>query len=127
MLQDDRPLGPALLRGLRRRCPRCGVGGSFAGFLAVREACPHCGQTLSHHRADDAPAWATMLVVGHLMVPVIVAARAVEGWPVWAHMTVWPALALLLSLLLLPRVKGAVIAYQWANRMHGFDEAPSGR
>lgn len=121
--ENDRPIGPALLRGARRRCPRCGEGRAFSGFLSLREACPHCGQSLSGHRADDAPAWATMLVVGHLMVPIIFAARTIEGWPDWAHMTVWPSLALAFSLLLLPRVKGVVVAYQWAHRMHGFGEA----
>jgi uncharacterized protein (DUF983 family) len=46
--------------------------------------------------------------------------------PIWLHAVVWPPLTLALSLLLLPRFKGALIAYQWALRMHGFEFAPSG-
>ena len=118
----DRSAGPALLRGLRRLCPACGGGGLFSGYLAVRDACPACGEVYAHHRADDAPAWATMLVVGHLMVPLIMTARLWAEVPVWVHSLVWPLTALAACLLILPRVKGAVVAYQWAHRMHGFGE-----
>ena len=118
----DRDLGPALFNGLRRRCPHCGEGAAFDGYLRIRDACPSCGEALHHHRADDAPAWATMLIVGHLMAPLILAARAAPDVPVWAHMTIWPLVALGLCLLLLPRVKGAVLGYQWAQRMHGFGD-----
>lgn len=116
----DRDVGPALARGLRRRCPSCGEGSLFTGYLAVKPSCPACGEALHHHRADDAPAWATMLIVGHVMVPMIFLARELPDVPVWAHSLFWPLVALGLSLLLLPRVKGAVVGYQWAVRMHGF-------
>lgn len=118
----ERPSGPAMLRGLRRRCPNCGQGALFTGYLAVRPECADCGEPYHHHRADDAPAWATMLIVGHLMVPLILAARAMEDTPVWVHMTVWPVVALALCLLMLPRIKGAVVGWQWAKRMHGFGD-----
>ncbi|MGF1660175.1 MAG: DUF983 domain-containing protein [Rubrimonas sp.] len=117
-----RDLGPALIAGLRRRCPGCGEGPAFEGYLRIRDACPACGEALRHHRADDAPAWATMLIVGHLMAPLILAARTALDVPVWVHMTLWPLVALGLCLLLLPRVKGAVLGYQWAQRMHGFSD-----
>jgi uncharacterized protein (DUF983 family) len=118
----ERPLGPALANGLRRRCPACGSGSLFEGYLSVRRACPDCDEALHHHRADDAPAWATMLVVGHLMVPVILAARGWIALPTWAHMALWPAVALGLCLGLLPRIKGAIVGWQWAQRMHGFGD-----
>jgi uncharacterized protein (DUF983 family) len=116
----ERPLGPALSNGLRRRCPACGTGALFDGYLAVRPSCPSCGEALHHHRADDAPAWATMLVVGHVMVPIILGARGWLALPTWAHSLLWPAVALGLCLLLLPRIKGAIVGWQWAQRMHGF-------
>jgi uncharacterized protein (DUF983 family) len=117
-----RDAGPALSRGFLRLCPSCGDGRLFSGYLAVNDSCPACGEILAHHRADDAPAWATMLLVGHLMVPIIMAARLWPGIPVWVHSLVWPLVALGLCLALLPRIKGAVIGYQWAHRMHGFGE-----
>lgn len=118
----ERPLGPALSNGLRRRCPACGTGSLFEGYLSVRSACPSCGEALHHHRADDAPAWATMLVVGHLMVPVIMVARGWLAMPTWGHSLLWPLVALGLCLALLPRIKGAIVGWQWAQRMHGFGD-----
>jgi uncharacterized protein (DUF983 family) len=125
---SERDLGPAVMNGVRGRCPHCGTGRLYGRFLAVEPRCADCGEALHHHRADDAPAWATMLLVGHLMIPLIMALRTVEGLPVLFHSLFWPAVAGGLCVLLLPRVKGAVIAYQWAHRMHGFGEpdAPRG-
>ena len=44
--------------------PACGEGPLMAGYLTVRDACPACGTELHHHRADDGPAWATILIAG---------------------------------------------------------------
>ncbi|MEN6544308.1 DUF983 domain-containing protein, partial [Parvibaculum sp.] len=84
------------------------------------DECPHCGEALHHHRADDAPPYFTMLIVGHIIVPIILAVEVEYGPPVWIQMTIWPLLTAALSLLLLPRIKGAVVGLQWAQRMHGF-------
>jgi len=61
---DQRLTKPAMLRGWKRRCPNCGTGPLFKGYLAVRDDCAVCGQELHHHRADDGPAYLTILVVG---------------------------------------------------------------
>jgi hypothetical protein len=61
---EERPLKPALLRGWRCRCPNCGAGPMMRGYLKVRDACPVCQQELFHHRADDGPAYLTILIVG---------------------------------------------------------------
>jgi uncharacterized protein (DUF983 family) len=93
------------------------------GYLKVRDDCPVCGEALHHHRADDGPAYLTILLVGHLMAPIIL----------WAFTTFRPDPLILasifsvgcvaLSLYLLPRFKGAIVAIQWAKRMHGFGTA----
>jgi uncharacterized protein (DUF983 family) len=69
--EDDRPLREALLRGWRRCCPNCGTGPLLRGYLKVRDTCPVCGEDLHHQRADDGPAYLTILIVGHLMAPAI--------------------------------------------------------
>ena len=116
----DRPLGRSLLRGWRRRCPNCGGGPVFDGYLTVRRSCAACGQDLHHHRADDMPAYLVILIVGHIVVGGMVSLEF--GWhpPVWVHWAIWPVLTLALSLWLLPRVKAMVIALQWSWKMHGF-------
>ena len=61
----------ALRRGFRGRCPACGEGRMFRAFLKVADHCPDCCEPLHHHRADDAPAYFVILIVGHLIVPLV--------------------------------------------------------
>ncbi|WP_246003918.1 DUF983 domain-containing protein [Histidinibacterium lentulum] len=121
--QPERPTRPAVVRGLRRRCPNCGQGPLFEGYLKVADACPVCGEDLHHHRADDGPAYLTILVVGHLMAPVIhvLFVRLRPDPLVLATLLTLGCVAL--SLYLLPRMKGLVVGIQWARRMHGFGGA----
>lgn len=108
----------ALKRGWRGLCPRCGVGALFGGFLKMRGHCPTCGLTLEPYRADDAPAYFTILAVGHIVVPlVLVLERYGNQPPLWFHALLWLPLSVLLALLLLPRVKGAVISLLWVHRV----------
>ena len=122
-----RPTGRSLWRGFLGRCPKCGEGRILHHYLKVYDACPVCGEEFHHHRADDAPPYITILVVGHILGAAVLAS---EDWttaanvPLWLQATVWPIVALGLCLVLLPRFKGALIALQWAVRMHGF-EAPT--
>ncbi len=118
-----RPLGLAVRRGLAGRCPNCGEGRLFRAYLKVNDACPACGEDFTPQRADDAPAYVTILIVGHFVVAGIVAAEYIwPDSPVLVDAFVWAALAVALSLFILPRVKGALIGYQWAVRMHGFGD-----
>lgn len=116
----ERPLGPALLRGWRRRCPRCGGGPLLHGYLKLHRSCISCGEDFTPARADDIPAWATILIVGHIVVFGLITTEVAWHPPVWLHWAIWPALTLGLTLWLLPRIKGMVVALQWAWRMHGF-------
>lgn len=123
-LDDDRPMRPAMLRGFLRRCPSCGKGAMFEGYLKVRDACPACGEELCHHRADDGPAYLTILIVGHLMAPLIMWAFVVWRPDPVVLSSVFATGCVALSLFLLPRLKGVIVAIQWARRMHGFAGAP---
>ena len=125
-LDDDRPLRPAMLRGWRRRCPACGEGRMFEGYLKVRPACPSCGEDLSHHRADDGPSYLTILIVGHLMAPLIMVAFVEFRPSPLVLASTFSAGCVALSLYLLPRLKGVIVGIQWAKRMHGFGSAPKG-
>lgn len=119
-LEDDRPTGPAVLRGLACRCPACGKGALLRGYLTVRDACPACGETFSHHRADDGPAYLTILIVGHLMAPLILWAFVTWRPQPMTLIAIFATGTVVLSLLLLPRLKGMIVAIQWSRRMHGF-------
>jgi len=112
----------ALKTGFRMRCPACGEGHMFYRFLKVSDCCPHCGEELHHHRADDAPPYFTILVVAHVIGALMLLVEEYnDALDMRIHMVLWPVLTLLLVFWLLPRFKGALIAYQWALRMHGFE------
>ncbi|HSG54434.1 MAG TPA: DUF983 domain-containing protein [Paracoccaceae bacterium] len=116
----DRAMRPALLRGWRRCCPNCGSGPMLRGYLKVRDTCAVCGEELYHHRADDGPAYLTILIVGHIMAPLILWAFVHYRPEPLVLASVFTVGTVGLSLYLLPRLKGAVVAIQWAKRMHGF-------
>ena len=117
----DRPLGPALLRGLRALCPNCGRGRMLHSYIKVNDSCASCGQDLFHHRADDGPAYLTILLVGHIAVPLLLIVHEAFRPQPLVLFGIFATGTLVLSLGLLPRLKGAVVAFQWARRMHGFD------
>lgn len=118
---EDRPLGPAVRRGWRNRCPACGARGAMRlGYLGVRPDCPHCHEAFHHHRADDGPAYLTILIVGHLMAPLLMWAFMTFRPDPWVLVSVFSAGTVGLSLYLLPRIKSAMVALQWSRRMHGF-------
>lgn len=119
-VQDDRLLGPAMLRGWRRKCPNCGAGPLMSGYLKVRDACPVCGEDMHHQRADDGPAYLTILIVGHLMAPAILIAFVHYRPDPLVLASVFSVATVALSLYLLPRLKGMLVGLQWAKRMHGF-------
>ncbi|MGC9369231.1 MAG: DUF983 domain-containing protein [Paracoccaceae bacterium] len=116
----ERPVRPALMRGWRRRCPNCGAGPMLCGYLKVRETCPVCHEELYHHRADDGPAYLTILIVGHLMAPIILWTFTAFRPDPLVLAAIFTVGCVALSLYLLPRLKGAMVALQWAKRMHGF-------
>ncbi|WP_425483620.1 DUF983 domain-containing protein [Halovulum dunhuangense] len=120
----ERDLRRSLLRGWRRRCPSCGAGPLMQGYLTVREGCAVCGEELHHHRADDGPAWATILITGHIMAPLMLTVYEMFRPEGWLMALVFSGLFTLMALYLLPRIKGMFVGLQWARRMHGFGAEP---
>lgn len=118
-----RPLVQSMTRGWRGRCPKCGEGRLFRAFLKVVDRCEVCGEELCHHRADDAPPYFVILITGHIVVPLALIVETAYSPPYWMHALLWGPLTLVLALALLQPVKGAIVGWQWANRMHGFDPA----
>jgi len=118
--RDERPVWPAMRRGFRGRCPRCGQGALFVGYLKVADHCPICRLDLHHQRADDGPAYLTILIVGHLMAPLLLFSFTRFRPDPLVLATVFAVGTVALSLYLLPRLKGMIVGLQWARRMHGF-------
>jgi uncharacterized protein (DUF983 family) len=118
--EEDRPTWPALRRGWQGKCPNCGAGKMLSGYLTVRNNCDACGTEFHHHRADDGPAYLTLLIVGHAMAPLLLYVFMHYRPEPIVLIALFSAFTVGLSLYLLPRIKGALVALQWAKRMHGF-------
>lgn len=117
MLQGEtRDTMLSIRRALRGRCPNCGRGRLFATYLRQVDRCAACGEPWGELRADDAPPWLTILVVGHLVAPVALWLVKYSSLPDWAISGLLATTALLLCLVLLPRAKGLFLAAIWASR-----------
>lgn len=116
----ERSVLSALGRGFLCRCPACGKGRLFPRFLKVADRCAACGEDLHHQRADDAPPYFTMFIVGHIVIPAMLVVEKLYHPALELHLALWVPLTLVLTFALMPRVKGAVVGLQWALKMHGF-------
>jgi uncharacterized protein (DUF983 family) len=102
--------------GLRCRCPRCGRGKLFEGFLKVRSSCPACGLDLAWADAADGPAVFVIFIVGGIVVAL---ALLVENWfapPYWLHLVIWSPVILIGSIALLRPMKATLIALQYRHK-----------
>ena len=116
----ERSRWSAISRGWRGKCPNCGSGPLLKSYLKVNHDCAVCRQEFFHHRADDGPAYLTILLVGHLMAPLLhVVFVQFRPEPI-VLFTIFSVGTVALSLYLLPRLKGAMIGFQWAKEMGGF-------
>ena len=113
---SDRKKWPAMKLGLKMRCPKCGGAPLFRAYLKQVDHCESCGENWGDVRADDGPAWATMLVVGHLLAPFFYHLIFKADLPSWAPALILCVLAVGMSLWLLPRMKGLFIGLLWATQ-----------
>ncbi|MBR0670396.1 DUF983 domain-containing protein [Neoroseomonas soli] len=102
-------------RGLRLRCPQCGEGHLFSGFLKVRPQCERCGSDNGAYPSDDAPPYLTLFLVGHLLLPPMFWLDKAWAPPLWVQFAIWLPLITVVSIALLPFMKGAVVGFAWAT------------
>lgn len=110
------PKRQILWRGIKGRCPNCGQGRLFKSYLQQEKHCSHCGEDIGNIRADDGPAWLTILLTGHIIAPLIGCLVAYDMSPVWLVTTILVFIGLLSAFFLLPRTKGLFIAAIWLIR-----------
>jgi uncharacterized protein (DUF983 family) len=113
---EHRPFMTGLMRGLKHRCPNCGEGKLYKGYLKVEPTCAACGHDLSAYRADDGPAYFTILIVGHLIIaPLLLFPIIWEASP-WIVVPVSLTTLTVIVLAMLPRIKGGFIGGLWSIR-----------
>ena len=118
--ETPRPLLRSMGRGLLSRCPACGEGHLYDGFVTVKPACESCGEDLSHHRADDLPAYLNIFLVGHTVLGAMMILMTWNLLGMWAMMAVTLLVCVIAALSFMRPLKGMVVGSQWALRMHGF-------
>jgi uncharacterized protein (DUF983 family) len=115
---QEMPLKLAAARALMGRCPACGKGKLMKGYLKQVENCAACGESFGQIRADDAAPWATIILVGHVFLPIAFLVNL--GWPVWAEAATWAGLFATLSLAILPKANALFIAILWRTKAPGY-------
>ena len=108
--------GSALSAGLRGRCPRCGIGALFSGYLTVAPVCKHCGLGLSGHDSGDGPAVAATFILGTAVIALAAAVEITFAPPLWLHAVLWAPAVIGGTLVLLRPLKGLTIAIQYRTR-----------
>jgi uncharacterized protein (DUF983 family) len=113
-----RPQGGAnpFLAGLLGRCPNCGEGALFAGFLKINPHCEACGFDLSRADSGDGPAVFVIFIAGFIAAFGVLITEVALRPPIWVHLVVWIPVAIILCLVLLRPIKGLMVAAQFANR-----------
>lgn len=114
MTDNTRELSP-IATGLRGRCPRCGEGHIFAGYLSVADRCESCGLDLGFADSADAPAFLVMFPVGTIVIALWLISDALWHWPALLHLAVWMPATLLFSILFLRPVKGVIVNMQYKS------------
>jgi uncharacterized protein (DUF983 family) len=109
-------LKTALFRGAKLKCPKCGQGRLLFNYLKQEKSCSHCHENLEDLRPDDGPAWLTILLTGHIIVPGLVTMEQYDGLSMWQETALIVLAALICIAFLLPRSKGIFIAIMWMLR-----------
>lgn len=103
----------SLLAGLRLKCPNCGEGKLLRAYLKQHDNCPNCQESFEEIRADDGPAWITILLTGHIIVPALFYLEKNHQLPLWQVAIILLTLACSSIYFILPRAKGLFIAWLW--------------
>lgn len=109
----------AIWHGFSGRCPKCGDGRLFRAYLKPVDACDRCGEPLGGIRADDGPAWLTVLVTGHVVVGIALFVEINFALPLWVSLAIFVSATLVAALAFLPRAKGIFIGAIWAMKPPG--------
>lgn len=118
---DWPPLSP-IATGLACRCPRCGRGRLFDGFLKLADRCEECGLDFGPSDSGDGPAVLVIFVLGFGIMPFVMWLEFAVTPPYWVHLAIWPATIIILALIILRPAKAIMVGYQYKNLPHVYEE-----
>jgi len=115
-MSDQPSLNSAIVKGLSCRCPRCGKGKLFDGFLALAPRCDACGLDYSFVDTADGPAFFVIFIAGFIVAGAALAVEVLYEPPYWIHAALWLPLILLTTILPLRPMKGLLVALQYHHK-----------
>jgi uncharacterized protein (DUF983 family) len=115
-MENSISMREASRRAILGKCPCCGEGRLFRSYLKQVDNCSVCGEAFGAIRADDAAPWLTIIIVGHLFLPLMLYFETGTSVPAWVAACGWSAFFIGLSLAILPRAKGLFIAILWQTK-----------
>ena len=123
-MADKKSIWTGIRRGLACRCPNCGQGRLFSGYLKIRSPCEVCGTDNTMYPSDDFPPYLTILVVGHVLVPLFMWVDRAYAPSLWVQAAIWLPLTVILCLVVLPYMKGGTVGLCWATDIVRQESAP---
>ena len=99
------------------KCPVCGQGRLWTSYLKIADACGTCAADFKAAETGDGPVVFVILISGFAACVGLVISLLGFGWPVWMLLAVWPAFAVVLSLILMPVLKGLMVASQLKHKV----------
>lgn len=113
-MSNDKPEGSnaAVWRGMAGKCPRCGQGKLFSGYLKIVDECSVCGLKFHGHDVGDGPVVPILMLVGAVIVGLALWVEFAYEPPVWVHLAIWLPLSAALTLAVLPVMKGMAVGLQ---------------
>ncbi|MFD0988375.1 DUF983 domain-containing protein [Methyloligella solikamskensis] len=110
------PLGQTAWRGIAGKCPDCGQGSLYSGFLTLKSECDACGRDFTAADAGDGPAIFVMLITGFIIVGAALFVEVYYQPPYWFHALLWLPLGIVLPLAMLRPLKGLLLALQYRHQ-----------
>jgi uncharacterized protein (DUF983 family) len=115
-----------VVRAMKGRCPRCGDGRLFSGYLKIADSCDACGMSFKGHDTGDGPVVPILLIIGGIVVGLALAVEVVYEPPVWVHLALWIPIGTLLTLGIMMPLKGMAVGLQYKYRSTEEDARPGG-
>ena len=117
MVDQSRSAEPSLfVTGMRCRCPRCGNGALFSGYLQVAERCEACDLDYGFADSGDGPAVFIILIAGLVIVAAAMAVEIIYQPPYWVHAVIWIPASFILCLAMLRPLKSLMLALQYKHK-----------
>ncbi|MEQ8504679.1 MAG: DUF983 domain-containing protein [Rhodospirillales bacterium] len=123
---DPQSGGSPIMNGMRGRCPRCGAGRLFKGYLKIADTCDSCGMSFRGHDTGDGPVVPVLLIIGGIVVGLALGLEIIYEPPVWVHLLLWVPLGTVLTLGIMVPLKGMAVGLQFKYRSTEEDARPGG-